>query len=50
LRRWDCLRKGKDALKERIDTALADLMNDGIYATIADKYVDFDIRPQTATR
>lgn len=40
------LRKGEDELKSKINTALADLMQEGAYKSVADKYFDFDIMPK----
>ena len=37
------LRKGDTALKAQLNKALADMIKDGTYATIAKKYFDFDI-------
>lgn len=37
------LRKEDAALKEKLNKALADMIKDGTYATIAKKYFDFDI-------
>ena len=37
------LRKADTALKAQLNKALADMIKDGTYATIAKKYFDFDI-------
>jgi polar amino acid transport system substrate-binding protein/arginine/ornithine transport system substrate-binding protein len=44
------LRKGEEELKGKINAALAELMADGTYATIADQYFDFDVRPQAVSQ
>jgi lysine-arginine-ornithine-binding protein len=42
------LRKDEPELKGRINEALAGLMADGTYKTLAGKYFDFDVTPQSA--
>jgi polar amino acid transport system substrate-binding protein/arginine/ornithine transport system substrate-binding protein len=37
------MRKGEDALRERVNAALKGLRADGTYKRLADKYFDFDI-------
>ena len=37
------VRKGEDALRESINTALLAMREDGTYKAINDKYFDFDI-------
>ncbi|MDM7458671.1 MAG: transporter substrate-binding domain-containing protein [Paracoccus sp. (in: a-proteobacteria)] len=42
------MRKGDDALRTRVNEALAEIMADGTYATMAEAYFDFDITPPHA--
>ena len=44
------IRKGEEDLKERVNTALAALMEDGSYKAMAAKYFDFDVTPQSARK
>jgi|APEBP8051073178_1049388.scaffolds.fasta_scaffold00249_16 polar amino acid transport system substrate-binding protein/arginine/ornithine transport system substrate-binding protein len=44
------LRKNEEALKEKINAALAGIMEDGTYAQLEDKYFDFDVMPQAARK
>ena len=42
------LRKGDDALGERVNAALAEIMADGTYDEMASQYFEFDIMPEAA--
>lgn len=42
------MRKGDDALRSRVNEALAGIIEDGSYATMAAAYFDFDITPPHA--
>lgn len=42
------MRKGDEALRLRVNEALAQIMADGSYATMAEAYFDFDITPPHA--
>jgi lysine-arginine-ornithine-binding protein len=44
------LRKGEEELKAKVNAALAEIMADGSYKTMADKYFEFDIMPQSAKK
>lgn len=44
------IRKGEEDLKAKVNTALAEIMADGSYKTMADKYFEFDIMPQSAKK
>ncbi len=44
------IRKNEEDLKAKVNTALAALMADGEYKTLADKYFDFDVTPQSARK
>jgi ABC-type amino acid transport substrate-binding protein len=44
------LRKGEEELKAKVNSALAEIMADGSYKTMADKYFEFDIMPQSAKK
>jgi arginine/ornithine transport system substrate-binding protein len=44
------VRKGEDALKEKIDAALAAIMADGSYRRINDRYFGFDVMPAWARK
>lgn len=42
------MRKGDDALRERVNEALAEIMEDGTYDEMASRYFEFDIMPEAA--
>ncbi len=42
------LRKEDDALTDKVNTALAAIMEDGSYKALADQYFDFDVTPRSA--
>ncbi len=44
------IRKNEEDLKARVNTALAGIMADGSYKTLADKYFDFDVTPASARK
>lgn len=44
------MRKGDDSLRSRVNEALAEMIEDGSYATMAAAYFDFDITPPHARK
>jgi lysine-arginine-ornithine-binding protein len=44
------IRKNEEELKARVNTALAEIMADGSYKALADKYFDFDVTPASARK
>ena len=44
------IRKNEEDLKARVNTALAEIMADGSYKALADKYFDFDVTPASARK
>ncbi len=44
------IRKNEDALKTKVNEALAGIMADGTYKKLAEQYFDFDVTPQSARK